>query len=263
MTETAIVVPCWNEAQRLDADAFLRFCEHHPAIRFFLVNDGSSDETLDMLRELERRAPESFFALDQQPNRGKAEAVRRGMSAAFERRPDYVGYWDADLATPLEEVPRFIEILEARPELEILFGSRVQLLGHSIERRAARHYLGRVFATITSLTLELAVYDTQCGAKLFRVTDEIQELFGEPFCTNWIFDVELVARLIRARRDSHDRGPENVICEVPLQRWRDVAGSKVGPLDFFRGIAELWRIRRRYLRRGEVESGDDHHQSRE
>jgi dolichyl-phosphate beta-glucosyltransferase len=253
MTETTIVVPCYNEAQRLDADAFFDFCERHPTIRFFLVNDGSTDGTLDMLRELERRAPESFCVLDQQPNQGKAEAVRRGMNAAFEQPASYAGYWDADLATPLEEIPRFIEILETRPELEILFGARVQLLGHSIERRTARHYLGRVFATITSLTLELAVYDTQCGAKLFRVTDDIQDLFGEPFCTNWIFDIELIARLIRARRSWRARGPEHVIREVPLQRWRDVAGSKVGPLDFFRGIAELWRVRRRYLRRGDAD----------
>jgi glycosyltransferase involved in cell wall biosynthesis len=252
MTETAIVVPCYNEAQRLDADALFDFCKCHPAIRFFLVNDGSTDGTLEVLRELERRAPESFRVLDEQPNRGKAEAVRRGMNAAFQQRADYAGYWDADLATPLEEIPRFIEILKTQPELEILLGARIQLLGHSIERRAMRHYLGRVFATATSLTLELAVYDTQCGAKLFRVTDEIQELFAEPFCTNWIFDVELIARLIRARRDRRDRSPERVIREVPLQRWHDVAGSKVGPLDFFRGIADLWRIRRRYLRRSDA-----------
>jgi glycosyltransferase involved in cell wall biosynthesis len=249
MAKTGIVVPCWNEAQRLDADGFLSFGETHPAIRFFLVNDGSTDETLEILRGLERRAPESFRVLDEHPNRGKAEAVRRGMNAAFEEGVDYAGYWDADLATPLEEISRFLEILETRPELEVLLGSRVQLLGRSIERSPWRHYLGRVFATAASLTLRLAVYDTQCGAKLFRVSEEIAELFREPFCTNWIFDVELMARFVRARRGSQRPAPEQVIREVPVEEWRDVAGSKVGPLDFFRGIRELWRVRRRYLLR--------------
>jgi dolichyl-phosphate beta-glucosyltransferase len=250
MAKTGIVVPCWNEAQRLDADGLLSFGEAHPAIRFFLVNDGSTDETLEILRGLERRAPESFRVLDEPRNRGKAEAVRRGMNAAFEEGVDYAGYWDADLATPLEEIPRFIEILETRPELEVLLGSRVQLLGRSIERNPWRHYLGRVFATAASLTLRLAVYDTQCGAKLFRVTEETAELFGEPFCTNWIFDVELIARFVLACRGSQRPAPERAIREVPLEEWRDVSGSKVGPLDFVRGIRELWRVRRRYPLRG-------------
>jgi glycosyltransferase involved in cell wall biosynthesis len=250
MAKTGIVVPCWNEAQRLDAEGFLSFGEGHPAIRFFLVNDGSTDRTLEILRGIERAAPESFRVLDERPNRGKAEAVRRGMNAAFREGVDYAGYWDADLATPLEEIPRFLEILETQPQLEVLLGSRVQLLGRSIERSPWRHYLGRVFATAASLTLRLAVYDTQCGAKLFRVTQEIRELFAEPFCTDWIFDVELIARFIRPRRGAQRSGSEQAIREVPLEQWRDVAGSKVGPLDFFRGMRDLWRVHRRYPLRG-------------
>jgi glycosyltransferase involved in cell wall biosynthesis len=249
MAKTVIVVPCFNEAERLRAAVFRGFCSREPGIRFVFVNDGSTDATLDRLRELEESDPDRFGVVDQQPNQGKAEAVRNGMLAAFRSRPRFAGYWDADLATPLDEIPRFVQVMNERAICEMVFGARVQLLGRSIERNPLRHYLGRVFATAASLTLDLPVYDTQCGAKLFRVSPDIEALFAEPFCSGWIFDVEIIARLIDARRGSDLPQPTDVIYEIPLDRWQDVAGSRVRPLDFFRALFQIARIRRRYLKR--------------
>ena len=249
MPETIIVVPCFNEASRLAVEQFETFIKVHPDLRFLFVNDGSSDDTLEVLRALEGRDGAHFSVLDQQPNQGKAEAVRRGLLAAFEASPRYAGFWDADLATPLEAAPDFVDLLESRPDLEMVFGSRVKLLGRSIERSAVRHYLGRVFATAASVTLGLAVYDTQCGAKLFRVSPGIEALFQEPFITKWIFDVEIIARLIHARRGTELPQAADVIYEFPLHVWHDVAGSKVKPTDFPRAIFETLRIRRKYLAR--------------
>jgi hypothetical protein len=165
-----------------------------------------------------------------------------------------VGYWDADLATPLSEIPRFIETLEQYPDREICFGSRVQLLGRAIHRRAYRHYVGRIFATAASWALRLPVYDTQCGAKLFRASPAMHALFTQPFLGRWTFDVEIVARLAAQRAAHGGRPPLDVIYEIPLDEWRDVGGSNVAALDLVQALLDLGRIRRRYSRAGSTGS---------
>jgi len=248
MAETTVVIPCFDEAARLPVDAFAEHARKHADTDFVFVNDGSRDDTLAVLRSLEARAPQRIAVLDQQPNRGKAEAVRVGMNAAFERGARFVGYFDADLAAPLSEIARLRAVLEAREAVEMVFGARVQMMGRHIERRPLRHYLGRVFATVASETLGLAIYDTQCGAKLFRATPTTRTLFAEPFVGGWIFDVEIVARRIAAGRAGGLAPVEEAIYELPLDTWVDVGGSKVAPTDFVRALTAMWRIRSRYLR---------------
>jgi hypothetical protein len=131
------------------------------------------------------------------------------------------------------------------PDRDICFGARVQLLGREIHRQAFRHYIGRLFATAASLTVRLPIYDTQCGAKLFRVSPAIQELFAEPFLGRWTFDGEIIARLMQQCTDESPR-PSDLMYELPLDEWRDIEGSKVHAIDFFLSLIELGRIRRRY-----------------
>jgi len=247
MASITIVVPCYDEADRLRPDAFARACQDTPGLHFLFVDDGSRDRTLAVLRELAARAPERLAVLALPENRGKAEAVRAGLREAFARGHDYVGWWDADLATPLAEIARFVAALEAAPEREIVLGARIRMLGREIERSALRHAAGRVFAAAAAQVLGLPVYDTQCGAKLLRGTPALAALFEEPFASGWVFDVELLARLIRERRRQGGRPAAEALLEVPLLAWHDVPGSKVRPSDFVRGLLELLRIRRRYL----------------
>jgi hypothetical protein len=115
-------------------------------------------------------------------------------------------------------------------------GSRVALLGSRIERRWYRHYLGRVFATAASLILRLPVYDTQCGAKLFRNTEALRAALGRPFFTRWAFDVELLNRMLR--ESDAPLGVDDLI-EIPLREWRDKAGSRMGVPQMLRGGLEL------------------------
>ncbi len=115
MPKTAVVVPCYNEAGRLRGEVFEAFAKAHPDVCFVMVNDGSTDATLDLLQRLAARNADQFLVVDVQPNGGKAAAVRVGMQAAFELDTVYAGYWDGDLATPLDEIPRFVSLLDERP----------------------------------------------------------------------------------------------------------------------------------------------------
>jgi glycosyltransferase involved in cell wall biosynthesis len=240
---TQIVIPCFNEASRFPTEALLAFVDSCDAC-VILVDDGSTDETQHVLQRVAHHVPEQIQVLTLPANGGKGEAVRQGILAALEHRGvEYVGYWDADLATPLEEAGRFIDVLENAPRLELILGSRVRMLGRKINRKWYRHYLGRIFATGASMALRLPVYDTQCGAKMFRVTDLTRELVSKRFISRWIFDVELLARLTAALKRRKDaRTTEDAVYEVPLDRWSHVAGSKVRPRHFLMAFVDLVRI---------------------
>jgi dolichyl-phosphate beta-glucosyltransferase len=240
-----IVVPCYNEGQRLPADQFEKFFCQSP-VRFVFVDDGSRDNTLERIEGMARENPNHAAAVGSPKNQGKAEAVRLGVNFALDQDAEYVGYWDADLATPLDAIPDFLAILEARPDLDMVFGSRVKLLGREVHRRASRHYLGRVFATVASIVLRMPIYDTQCGAKVFRVNPQTRGLFAQPFRTRWIFDVELLARYIRELRSPPAASKR--IYEFPLEAWNDVGGSKVKPADFFLALRDMARIYWNYMR---------------
>lgn len=252
MASLTLVVPCYNEADRLDAERFLGFLAPGHDVRFLFVNDGSRDDTLARLETLRERAPSTIQVLDLETNCGKAEAVRRGLLAGLDEGADLVGFWDADLSTPLDELPPFLDVLGRRPEIQMVFGSRVKLLGRQIVRRAWRHYLGRVFATLVSTMLGLPVYDTQCGAKIFRASTALRNVLAEPFVSRWLFDVEILARWI-GTAGSHATAAS--IYELPLTRWRDVPGSSLTPRAYARAATTLlavWLTYRRTIRSPEV-----------
>jgi dolichyl-phosphate beta-glucosyltransferase len=244
-SRAAIVVPCYNEAQRLPVQQFSDFLKTTDVDLVF-VNDGSRDNTVEVLERLRAVRPERVTVLDEKVNRGKAEAVRRGICFALDRGAGFVGFWDADLATPLGDIPDFLAVLARGPELDMVFGARVKLLGRHVERKAARHYLGRIFATFVSTMLQLPIYDTQCGAKIFRVTQYAPALFGRPFLSRWIFDVEIIARYLQQVGTA---AAAQRIYEFPLLRWVDVAGSKLKPSDFFVSFWDVLRIRQAYRRK--------------
>jgi dolichyl-phosphate beta-glucosyltransferase len=240
-----IVVPCYNEASRLPVAQFHDFLNASP-INFVFVNDGSKDNTMDVLNRLRAGHEHRVVVLDPGVNKGKAEAVRSGVLVALRQGAGYVGYWDADLATPLDAIPNFVAVLDDRPDIDMVFGARVKLLGRKVERRAIRHYLGRVFATVVSVVLRIPVYDTQCGAKLFRAGPATHGLFDQPFESRWVFDVELIARFIRQIGSSNAAAQR--IYEYPLQVWEDVAGSKLRPFDFLIAFKDVAGIYWKYMR---------------
>ncbi len=251
MVHGVIVIPCYNEADRLSPSAFHHFARNTPGIRLLMVNDGSRDQTAELLDKLASENP-GIDALHLSPNGGKAEAVRRGMLAACDQSPDFVGFLDADLATPLDELPRFVDVLTRRQDVQVIFGSRMRLLGREVHRRRLRGLLGRSFALVASQVIGIPLRDTQCGAKVFRVNDLLRAAFSEPFASRWIFDVEILARLKNGYRAAGLGDVSAVVYELPLDRWEEVPGSKLKSGDFLKAIVELSTIYWRYRWRGEV-----------
>lgn len=245
MASVFVVVPCFNEADRLDRDAFERAELRGHQLRLHFVDDGSTDGTGEVLEELCAQQPSALGFSQLPENVGKAEAVRHGLSIGLAEGHDYVGFWDADLATPMSELVEFVRVLEDRTQVDVVLGARVALLGRRIDRRLHRHLYGRVFATAVSQTLALPVYDTQCGAKLFRANADLQRVLDRPFLSRWIFDVELLARYIE-RYEARGVEADAKIYELALRRWRDVPGSKVRASDAARAFLELSRIAREY-----------------
>ncbi|MFC1611679.1 glycosyltransferase [Myxococcota bacterium] len=243
----ALTIPCFNEATRLEMASFATLASQ-PDFQFIFVDDGSTDATYDVIRRF-AACNENITALRQDRNRGKAEAVRRGMNEALRRGAHVVGYLDADLATPIDEVLRLREAMDER-DVQVVLATRIRMLGTHIERRVWRHYTGRVFATAASLTLGLGVYDTQCGAKLFRASPLLKAALMRPFVSRWAFDVELLGRLLVGDGSARALSDTDLL-EIPLQTWIDVPGSKLGwlaiaqsVLDLARINLELWRRRR-------------------
>jgi glycosyltransferase involved in cell wall biosynthesis len=238
-----LVVPCYNEAARLDATAFTSMVDEIAGLNFLFVDDGSHDGTAEIHQRLCAARPARIASLTLQCNQGKAEAVRQGLLRALAGPAAGVGYLDADLATPPSEVQRLCALFQGQDRFDVLLASRVKLIGRSIDRRAGRHYLGRVFATAASLVLRMPVYDTQCGAKLLRRSPALTRALATPFRGRWTFDVELLGRLVTGAPGIAPVPPQR-IHEEPLLVWRDVGGSKLNPTQVLQAGLELALIGR-------------------
>ncbi len=218
--ELLLIIPFFNEGFRMDELSLTEMFTHYPSAGFLLVNDGSTDETGALLDKFAGRHL-NVRALHLAKNSGKADAIRQGVISTAISDYNYIGYMDADLATPGSELLLMKEFAVKNPIFTLVMGSRIKRLGSEIVRYGYRHYAGRVFATITSqLILKVPVYDTQCGAKVIE-SGLALELFREPFITKWLFDVELLLRL-----KAKDKNLQSVY-EYPLNNWIEKGNSKI------------------------------------
>lgn len=236
-----IIVPCYNEANRFPQEQFRRFLSKHPSVWLVLVNDGSSDHTLDLLENLSVSFPQQVETLALVKNKGKASAVREGMQLGLKATPcNRFAYLDADLSTSLEECSLLADKIDAKTGF--VFGSRILKADNRIERKWYRFLIGRVIATVISKILGISVYDTQCGCKILD-RKLVPIAFEDSFSSRWLFDVEIFFRLI------NELGKKEMIeqaKEVPLNQWLDTADSRVKFSYIFKLWLDLAIIYRRY-----------------
>jgi dolichyl-phosphate beta-glucosyltransferase len=243
MQKHFVVIPCFNEEKRLNLQVCQTFIDRHTDFNIVFVNDGSRDNTGEMLAEFCGSNSGRCILHNSTGNKGKGAAVRTGMVWCLgNTEAQMLAYIDADLSTPPDELVAMTGKLDKDDALSVVLGSRIRHLGAHVERGSLRHYSGRVFATAASLALNIPVYDTQCGAKVFR-RNAAEIAFARDFVSPWLFDVEILFRLKR------HYGPGNVekyLCEYPLSRWTHVPGSKMKALAIFRAPFELLKIYQKY-----------------
>lgn len=236
-----IVVPCYNEENRLPFKAFKSFINLHNNILVCFVNDGSSDNTIGTLTKLKNECINPIEVVNLQKNKGKAAAVREGITYCNNNyKCDKIGYLDADLSTSLDEYLQHSS--KVNSETVFVFGSRIEKADNNIQRKKYRFIIGRFIAFLIARQLQINVYDTQCGCKIFNqsITPAI---FNEKFISKWLFDVEIFHRLILLL------GKETIlkrIKEVPLKKWTDTEDSRVSFTYFFKIWIDLYKINKKY-----------------
>ncbi|MGB6269441.1 MAG: glycosyltransferase [Olleya sp.] len=235
MSSSCIIIPCYNEAKRLDFAAFKAFQNTNTNFDLCFVNDGSTDDTSTILKAL-KESNSNIKVIDYKLNKGKAEAIRFAVLKLA--KYDYIGYLDADLSTPLSEISRLLGITKTE-KLEFVLGSRIKIVGSSIKRKTYRHFFGRIVATwIDSGILKLDIYDTQCGAKIIK-NDLAQLLFKDAFKTKWLFDVELLARLKKEKDSSFCK---TQVKEIALLKWHDDGDTRITFFEFLKTPFDLLKI---------------------
>jgi len=237
MPSIAIIVPCFNEALRLNKQAFLQLVRQGSRHLFF-VDDGSTDKTNELLQTFALQSPNHISILTLKRNCGKGEAIRAGITEAFKTSFEYIAFLDADLATPPQEFERLFRLMTSC-EHSMLFGSRIKKAGSKIERSSFRHITGRIIATAIDLRFGLGIYDTQCGIKLFRAS-VLKNVTDQPFLTRWFFDVEIFLRLRQQAL------PSLKWIEEPLLIWKDPGTSKLDVTSFPLVCRELFILLTQY-----------------
>jgi len=233
-----VVIPCYNEEERLSSDEFKDFAHKNLGYHLCFVNDGSTDKTLEVLEALRLANPNQISVYDCEKNGGKAEAVRQGMlHLAKDPQLDYIGFLDADLSTDFRDFHDLVETLE-NSDFKIVSGSRMARMGADITKESARKIISMTINLIIRNILKMPFNDTQCGAKIMQ-KDIIPMLFTKPFITKWIFDVEI---FIRMRKHYGKDKVQQYICEQPLKRWIHADGSKLSMKDSVKIVGQLAQI---------------------
>lgn len=238
MPKISIIIPCFNEERRLKKEHLLQLLRPENNVTLILVNDGSTDNTHFLLEEIKQANQQNVIVISYSQNKGKAYAVFKGMEhALYNGNSDFIGYLDADFSTNADEFLNLAKIAN-QEKADYVFGSRIKMLHHSINRSAMRHICGRMLTTIIDLYYKLGIYDTQCGAKLFS-PEIVSIITRTQFKTQWLFDVEIFIRIREANMTAKG-------LEVPLKQWTDPGKSKISLLSFPKIFGELVQLIKNY-----------------
>ena len=235
--KNVIILPCYNEADRLKFNQFQSFINHNPSYQLCFVNDGSTDAPLEKLLSFQATNSEQVTVLDLITNQGKAEAVRQGvLRMTQETEFQNIGFMDADLATGFEDYKRLVAELN-QEDKKMVVGSRKMSKCQGVKRSTFRCWASKAVGLVINRLIAMPIKDTQCGAKFFEKTTAIN-LFHSAFISRWLFDVELFIRLSTLYGET----AISRISEVALKSWIEVEGSKLSLRDSLKFPTRLVEI---------------------
>lgn len=238
---TLLVIPHFRDTSRFAPflDELVAVLPSHFDV--LVSDDGSGSAEVARLCSLISRkraslGPDAPILLDpllHAGNTGKGGAVIRGWDRG--KTCSLVAFADADGAVTATEIVRAEQYFRSQSPCDALFGSRIKMLGRSIQRNPIRHVSGRIFATLVSVVSGLPAYDTQCGFKILT-RSAFDQVRPHLVTTGFAFDVELCLLLLKTGKS---------VIEFPLD-WSDVPGSKLNLIrDSIKMTVEVFRIRRR------------------
>lgn len=234
MIKLSVVIPAFNEEKRIertlrDVDSYLEKQKYEYEI--LVVDNGSNDKTVQVVKKLEATSVQNAHILEQPPvvaGNNKGNAVRKGIMAA---QGEYVVFMDADNATPISDIEKFWPYLEQG--IEVVIGSRyLDKSSVKIKQPFYKIFLSRISNILIQIVLVPHINDTQCGFKAFK-TPAAKEIFKNLTIYGWAFDMELLAIALKLSYR---------IKEVPVS-WEEHGGSHVPLKAYIQSLIDLFRIK--------------------
>ena len=224
----SVIIPVFNEEKRIKnlKEIISYFKKHRFTWETIIVNDGSTDKTVQVLKSLKRE--NKFRLISYSPNKGKGAAIKEGILSA---KGKYRLFLDIDLSTPITEFDKLLPYIK---KYDIVIGSR-KMKGSNviIHQPISREILGKMFTLLSQRILQMRVSDFTCGFKCFS-KKAVEEIFPKQTIDRWGFDSEI---LYISKLKKHS------VKEIPVS-WKNDPGTKVKfPQDILQSLEELIRIR--------------------
>ena len=233
----AVVIPAFNENDRFDTSNLKRIFELTTfSTRIYIINDGSTDGFPEKIKKFIKNNPHLDVVLSSfEKNVGKSEALRFGCNLAIEDGFECISIADADFSSPPEEVLNLAKKIKST-NYEIILGSRKKNISNKIEKHFARYISGRLFSALVQVLFKLDIYDTQCGYKAFRTSDNFKIALKTKTRDPWLFDIEIIVRMKKTN-------PKRLFLEVPLAEWIHRDGSKINSNQIRRTVLALFKLK--------------------
>jgi glycosyltransferase involved in cell wall biosynthesis len=219
-SKVVIIIPCFNEAERINLSYFNILCRLNSTAWVF-VDDGSTDGTSKILKKYSNKKNIIYLKLSH--NVGKSNAIAHGMNYASSKISNigWIGFLDSDGAFATSDVENIIKMTSFIERYDAIYTSRVKMAGRNIKRNNTRHVIARLITSLFGLVWKDIPYDTQSGFKLYKYSDNFNSIFIKPFKTKWFFDIELSIRYLMYKKKNIN------VWEEPVSTWVDIPGSKI------------------------------------